>query len=145
LRCKKEINLALVNDAAADLKLSARSFLSESLVLVKQSVRELRTLSYLLHPPFLEELALISVLSWYVEGFTRRSGIQIPLEVCPEPGRLPDDVELALFRVVQGSLTNIYRHAESATASIRLTQRLGRVCSRSRTRAVVCPQGSEMP
>jgi signal transduction histidine kinase len=74
----------------------------------------------LLHPPLLEELGLAAALSWYVEGFTRRSGIRIHFEVPPEMTRLPRDVELALFRIVQESLTNAHRHSASPPVNIRL-------------------------
>jgi signal transduction histidine kinase len=91
----------------------------ESQSLVEQSLTEIRTLSYLLHPPLLDQAGLVSALQWYVEGFTRRSGIFIDLHTQPI-GRLPSDVEMALFRVVQEALSNVRRHSESETASIRL-------------------------
>lgn len=93
--------------------------LGESQSLVEQSLREIRTLSYLLHPPLLDQAGLVSALQWYVEGFTKRSGIYIDLYTQPI-GRLPSDVEMALFRVVQEALSNVRRHSESQTASIRL-------------------------
>jgi signal transduction histidine kinase len=73
--------------------------------LVKESVKEIRTLSYLLHPPLLEEHGLVSALSWYLEGFTRRSVIHVDVDVPPELGRLPAEVELTLFRIVQGKVS----------------------------------------
>lgn len=92
----------------------------------EQSLREIRTLSYLLHPPLLDQAGLVSALQWYVEGFTKRSGIFV--EVFAEPiGRLQSEVEMALFRVVQEALSNVRRHAESETATIRLTRRDGEV------------------
>jgi signal transduction histidine kinase len=79
-----------------------------------------RTLAYLLHPPLLDEVGLLPAVRWYVEGFTGRSGIHVDLDL-GEFERLPGAMELALFRVIQESLTNIHRHAGSTTASIRLT------------------------
>jgi signal transduction histidine kinase len=83
----------------------------------------MRTLSYLLHPPLLDEDGLPSALAWYADGFAERSGIKIDLKVSPNFGRLPQEVETTLFRVVQESLTNVHRHSKSPIASIRLSRR----------------------
>lgn len=91
--------------------------------LVQQLHREIRTTSYLLHPPLLDEAGLYSALSWYVQGVSQRSGIGIQLEISEGFGRLTRDLELAIFRLVQESLTNIHRHSGSKTASIRLERR----------------------
>ena len=88
--------------------------------LVQQLHREIRTTSYLLHPPLLDECGLASALSWYVQGLAERSGIAITLNIGEHFGRLPGEMELAIFRIVQECLTNIHRHAESKTASIRV-------------------------
>lgn len=82
--------------------------------------REIRTTSYLLHPPLLDENGLYSAVSWYVQGLLERSGLDIRLDIPKDFGRLPRDVELVIFRFVQECLTNIHRHAESATALIRM-------------------------
>jgi len=97
-----------------------RAVLDESVELAERSMRSVRTLSYLLHPPFLDEAGLLSALRWYAKGFADRSGIAIDLDVPATFGRLPQDVETTLFRVVQEALTNVHRHARSSTASIRL-------------------------
>ena len=76
-------------------------------------------LAYLLHPPLLDEMGLLSAVRWYAEGFTKRSGISVAMDL-GEVARLPGPIETALFRVVQESLTNVHRHASTATASIRL-------------------------
>jgi signal transduction histidine kinase len=83
---------------------------------------EIRTLSYLLHPPFLDETGLLSALRWYAAGFGQRSGIVVDLDLPESLERLPLDTETALFRIVQESLINIHRHAASETARIRLVQ-----------------------
>jgi PAS domain S-box-containing protein len=93
--------------------------IDDSLALVEQSIKEIRTLSYLLHPPLMDELGLVSALEWYTAGFEQRSGIAVHFEA-EDVGRLPPDVETAVFRIVQEALTNIHRHAESAVATIRL-------------------------
>jgi len=87
---------------------------------VQQLHREIRTTSYLLHPPLLDECGLASAVNWYVEGLTRRSGIAIELDVPNPLGRLPGEMELAIFRFVQECLTNIHRHSGSKAASIRI-------------------------
>lgn len=87
---------------------------------VQQLYREIRTTSYLLHPPLLDEAGLSSALSWYIEGLSERSDLVITLEISDTLGRLPRDMELAIFRVVQECLTNIHRHSGSKTALIRI-------------------------
>jgi signal transduction histidine kinase len=98
------------------------SLIAESQSLVEQSLQEIRTLSYLLHPPLLDQAGLVSALQWYVQGFTKRSGIYIDLFAQPI-GRLPSDIEMALFRVVQEGLTNVRRHSGSEIAKIRLERK----------------------
>jgi signal transduction histidine kinase len=88
--------------------------------LLQLSIRELRTVSYLLHPPLLDEGGLRLALQNFVEGFSERTGIAVDLEVSPEVDRLPPEVELVLFRVVQEALGNVARHSGSKTATIRL-------------------------
>ncbi|MGC2720122.1 MAG: sensor histidine kinase [Candidatus Acidiferrales bacterium] len=92
--------------------------LQDALELLDRCTAEVRTMSYLLHPPLLEEVGLSSAIRWYVEGFTKRSDIRIDLHMADDLARLPQAVELALFRVLQESLTNVHRHAESTVARI---------------------------
>ena len=116
------MNLSVVREAAAALDARAQRVLNESLELADQCIRELRTFSYLLHPPILDDRGLAPALSGYAEGFAGRSGIAVKLDLTPDLGRLPQEVELMLFRVVQESLTNIHRHSGSRTATIRLAR-----------------------
>jgi PAS domain S-box-containing protein len=88
--------------------------------IVQQLHREIRTTSYLLHPPLLDESGLYSALSWYLQGLLERSGLEVQLDISKEFGRLPPAMELVIFRLVQECLTNIHRHSESETASIRI-------------------------
>jgi PAS domain S-box-containing protein len=85
---------------------------------VRQLHREIRTTSYLLHPPLLDEAGLSSALSWYVQGVAERSGLEISLDVSQQVGRLPREMELVVFRLVQECLTNVHRHSGSKSASI---------------------------
>ena len=94
--------------------------LEEASEITKVCIKEVRTVSHLLHPPLLEELGLASAVRWYVEGFSGRSGIRVQIEMPEELVRLGNDVELVLFRVLQESLTNIHRHSGSRTATIRI-------------------------
>ena len=94
---------------------------TETLELAQGMSQEVRTVSYLLHPPLLDEAGLASALRWYVEGFSERSNIQVQLDVPEDFERLPQEIETALFRTVQECLTNIHRHSASPVARIQLS------------------------
>jgi signal transduction histidine kinase len=93
---------------------------SDCLRLVDQSITEVRTMSYLLYPPMLEEMGLEMAIGWYLDGFAKRSGVQTTFDMPQPVGRVHRDVELAIFRILQESLTNIHRHSGSSTAQVRL-------------------------
>ncbi len=95
------------------------TLVAESRQLLDHCLSETRTLSHLLHPPLLDETGFASAAQWYVEGFARRSGVDIQLRL-PPLQRLPANVELMLFRVLQETLNNIHRHAESNKAEVSL-------------------------
>jgi PAS domain S-box-containing protein len=116
------MNLSVLNESAHELNPRAQRALAESEALVDQCLREIRTVSYLLHPPELDYLGLQSALVRYIDGFVQRSGIQIELDVSPDLGRLPQELEVAIFRIVQECLTNIHRHSGSHTASVSLNR-----------------------
>src|SRR6202521_522028 len=99
------------------------SQLDECSQLIEEAIKEVRTISYVLYPPMLEELGLKSAIPWYLEGFAKRSGIKATFEVSSDFDRIPVDLELALFRVLQESLTNVHRHSGSSTARARLLTR----------------------
>ena len=94
--------------------------LAECRRLCRESHEEVRTLSYLLHPPLLDELGLVRALNWYIDGFVRRAQIEVRFDVTSEICRLPLEMETDLFRVVQEALTNIRRHSGSHKAGISL-------------------------
>jgi CheY-like chemotaxis protein len=98
----------------------SRRALSECANLTKQVSEEIRTLSYMLHPPLLDELGLASGLKWYVVGFERRTGIAVDVDIPRGFRRLPPDVELTFFRIVQESLTNVHRYSGSTKAFVRV-------------------------
>jgi PAS domain S-box-containing protein len=120
------MDLAAIGKLLRNAESRVQQKLIESRELVNQCINEIRTVSYLLHPPLLDELGLDSAMRNYVEGFSRRSGIEVNLEL-PDLGSLSRDTELAIFRVVQESLTNIHRHSGSQTASILLGRHNGDV------------------
>jgi signal transduction histidine kinase len=100
---------------------------SECLRLVDQSITEVRTMSYLLYPPMLEEMGLEMAIGWYLDGFSKRSGVQTSFEMPQPVGRVHRDAELAIFRILQESLTNIHRHSGSPIAQVRLVKTDGDV------------------
>jgi signal transduction histidine kinase len=104
-----------------------RSALDEAERLADQCARELRTLSYLLHPPLLDEMGLAAALRGYIDGFSKRSGVEVILDMPEDIQRLPREVETTLFRIVQESLTNVHRHAGSPTAHVRLALEPGAI------------------
>jgi signal transduction histidine kinase len=89
--------------------------------LTEEALKEVRTISYLLYPPMLEELGLKSAVAWYLGGFAQRSGIKTSFTATSGFPRLAGDVELALFRVLQESLTNVHRHSGSTVADVELS------------------------
>jgi signal transduction histidine kinase len=107
------------------LPVSAKPIVGQVEEALQQSIREVRTVSYLLHPPLLDEMGLGPALRCYVDGYMERSGLAVDLEIAPDIDRLPPDTEMAVFRVVQEALTNVSRHSQSPTARIRLARKKG--------------------
>jgi PAS domain S-box-containing protein len=114
------LNLSLVESQNGNMAPHTAKAIRESVGLVQELSRELRTISHLLHPPLLDEVGLASGLRSYMEGFTERSKIKVELQLPEDLGRLPQDLETAIFRIVQESLTNIHRHSESQAAKVRI-------------------------
>jgi PAS domain S-box-containing protein len=122
-------NLALLGMSLARIEVDAKrdpAGMSKSIKdaqnLVQDLTQEIRTTSYLLHPPMLDESGLASALRWYTEGLAERSGLSIELNIPDDLGRFAPEVELAIFRLVQECLTNIHRHSGSKTAAIRIAR-----------------------
>jgi signal transduction histidine kinase len=111
---------AKMNLAMLGKSLPENALIAECLKLLDQAMTETRTISHLLHPPLLDETGFESAARWYVEGFAKRSGIQTTLDMPEDLGRLPSSLELALFRVLQESLTNVHRHSTSKRADVSL-------------------------
>jgi PAS domain S-box-containing protein len=117
------MNISIVQSEAYKLSPAAAKCVSENAGLLEDVSKEIRTISHLLHPPLLDEAGLASALNWYTQGFAERSKIGVDLEIPADFGRLPNDTEIAIFRIVQECLTNIHRHSGSATAAIRIRQK----------------------
>jgi two-component system NarL family sensor kinase len=86
--------------------------------LADQAIEELRTMAYLLHPPLLDEVGFACAAEWYIEGFAKRSGVNLSMEIATHPERMPRSMETALFRVLQESLTNVHRHSKAAHVTV---------------------------
>ncbi|MGB6307846.1 MAG: PAS domain S-box protein [Steroidobacteraceae bacterium] len=115
-----ELGLAQLMHDSSSIGAEQRELLEHCARLATQCSTEIRTASYLLHPPLLDELGLLSALRWLADGFRQRSTIEVRLDLPVAMQRLPRDDELSLFRVAQEALTNIHRHADSPWAAIRL-------------------------
>ena len=117
------MNSVLVEAETHKVSAPAAKGVSENAAMVKEVSKQIRTISYLLHPPLLDEVGLGSALRCYVEGFSERSKIDVKLDIPMDLARFSEEVELSIFRLVQECLTNIHRHSGSPTARIRITQK----------------------
>jgi signal transduction histidine kinase len=105
---------------ADNLNLESAGVLRQNALFVEQLSKEIRTISHLLHPPLLDEVGLMPAIKSFAGGFAERSNVMVAVELSPEIGRLAPNVEISIFRIVQECLTNVYRHSESKTASIKI-------------------------
>jgi signal transduction histidine kinase len=133
------LDLESVQEESVALSDRARSALARTMSLARQSLQEIRTFSYLLHPPVLDALGLLPALRVFIEGFSRRSGIRIVSEMPNSLPRMPDDWEMAVFRVVQEGLTNVQRHSRSQSAEVRFSVASGMATLR------VINEGASLP
>jgi PAS domain S-box-containing protein len=117
-----KMNLEMVKREGTSMEERHRALLEESAETLEKCVQEVRSVSYVLHPPLLDELGLLAALRWYTAGFAERSGIEVNLNAPSVFSRLPSEMELALFRIVQESLTNVQRHSGSASAWVTLSE-----------------------
>ena len=114
------LNIAVIQAQSRKLDSAGAAAVSENAALVAQISREIRIISHLLHPPLLDVAGLASALRWYVDGFSERSKIKVDLDIPDEVRRLSDEMEIAIFRMIQECLTNIHRHSGGASAKIRV-------------------------
>jgi two-component system, NarL family, sensor kinase len=121
------VNLSRIENLLPDSAPKVKNLVADTAAMAEQTSREIRTISYLLHPPLLEEAGLTAAIGWLANGFTQRSGIKTEVDMPPELERLPSDIEVTLFRIVQETLTNVARHSGSKTAFIKLTRQPGEI------------------
>jgi signal transduction histidine kinase len=114
------MNNGLALMQADKLSPTAGNALRQNTALVQQLSKEIRTISHLLHPPLLDEIGLLPAIKMFADGFAERSSIKVGVDFSPDIGRLTPKVEISIFRIVQECLTNVYRHSESKTASIKI-------------------------
>jgi signal transduction histidine kinase len=133
------MNLGAVRKQSDKLDAKGAKAVAETIVLVEEIDRQIRTISHLLHPPLLDEAGLGSALRWYVDGFSERSKISVDLSIPSDFGRLPNDMEIAIFRIVQECLTNIHRHSGSSTATISIGAEDSRILVRVQDRGKGIP------
>jgi PAS domain S-box-containing protein len=107
---------------------SVRGAAADASQMVDRAIKQVRTISHLLHPPLLDEVGLVSALRWYLEGLSERSGIDIHLQVDPaDLGRLKPELETAIFRIIQEALTNMFRHSGAHNGVVSLNETEGRI------------------
>ena len=111
---------------------AAMAYVLEVAELADQAIAEIRTMSYLLHPPLLDEVGFACAAEWYVEGFAKRSGVAVHLDMATDRERLPMSIEIALFRVLQESLTNVHRHSGASEVTVCFRHQLGKVILETR-------------
>jgi signal transduction histidine kinase len=134
------LNNGLVFKESEKLSPAAADALGQNRLLVEQLSAEIRTISHLLHPPLLDEIGLLPAIKMFAEGFGERSSVRVTVELSPEIGRLPPNMEISIFRIVQECLTNVYRHSGSKTARIKVWLSEEKLLTLQ-----VCDEGKGMP
>ncbi len=134
-----EIELSRIQRQLGGPESPAGGSLTQCVKLARQCSQEIRTMSYLLHPPLLDEMGLVSAVRWFLDGFAQRSGIEVSFHASEGFERLPEQIELTLFRIVQECLSNIHRSSGSKTADIRLVR------EKRSVRLEVSDQGEGIP
>lgn len=139
------MNMNRLRKESAHLDPATSSLLDDSTVMVNQVSREIRTISHLLHPPLLDVAGLTSALRWYIDGFSERSHIRVDLNLPADLGRLSSDIEIAIFRIVQECLTNVYRHSGSDSCSVTIARQGGHLRLEIRDRGKGIPRTGKTP
>jgi signal transduction histidine kinase len=131
-----KINLSQLEDGG---RVDRPKLVRETIELTDYAIQEVRTISHLLHPPLMEELGFLSAARWYVDEYGKRSQIRVSLSVDEPIKRLPREIEIALFRVLQEALTNVYRHAAAQTVDVRIQ------CRDEHVALIVADDGKGIP
>lgn len=140
---KMKLGMVVRKNPALDEE--GRRQIDQFAALLDQCIKEVRTISYLLYPPMLEERGLKSAIEWYLEGFRERTGLTVNFDTPAKLERPSRDVELAFFRVLQESLTNVVKHSGSSTVDIQLSVQNGKVDLTVRDYGTGLAQASEVP
>jgi PAS domain S-box-containing protein len=138
------MNISAVKHEAHKLSPETAKLVDDNAAMVDEISSEIRTISHLLHPPLLDEVGLPSALRWYIEGFAQRSKIEASLEMSENLVRLPQDVEITIFRAVQECLTNIHRHSGSPSCSVKLVDEESQLRIEIRDSGRGIPQGKQL-
>lgn len=139
-----KMSLGLLRSELPEKKELAHELLASAIEFADGAIREVRTVSYLMHPPLLDEAGLASALRWYADGFAKRSGIQVCVDVPEDFGRHSQEIETTAFRIVQEALTNVHRYSGSRTARIRLEAKNGRIRAEVRDEGCGLPPAGEV-
>jgi PAS domain S-box-containing protein len=115
-----KMNLEVIETMDSVLSAVQKSALREAVTLLERSMKEIRVISHLLHPPLLDEIGLQAAVPWYLTSFSERSGIRVDLEMPPDITKMPDQIELTVFRILQECLTNVHRHSGSRVAKVKI-------------------------
>jgi signal transduction histidine kinase len=134
------MNNDLIQRQINRLSPEAGEALRQNALLVEELSMEIRTITHILHPPLLDEVGLMPAIKMFAEGFAERSDVRVDLELSPEIGRLSPNMEISVFRIVQECVTNIYRHSESKTATIKIWPHPENLLN-----VQVCDEGKGMP
>ncbi len=143
-----KMNLSRLHESLPKRKRLVQTLYRSSVELADAAVREVRTVSYLMHPPLLDEAGLGPALRWFARGFAERSKIVVTVDIADDFGRASQEVETTVFRVVQEALTNVHRYSGSSTARIRITRENGRLLAEVRDEGcglTIASQGSQSP
>jgi signal transduction histidine kinase len=143
-----KMNLSRLHESLPKSRKLAQTLWRTSVELADAAVREVRTVSYLMHPPLLDEAGLAPALRWYARGFAERSKIVVTVDIADDFGRASQEVEMTVFRVVQEALTNVHRYSGSKTAGIHVWREGGRLFAEVKDEGcglTVASQGSQTP
>ena len=138
------MNTASIKMESGQLSPEVAQLVDDNARMVEEISNEIRTMSHLLHPPLLDEVGLSSAIRWYIEGFAERSKIETVLEIPEKMDRLPQNMEIAVFRAVQECLTNIHRHSGSSSCSVKVSREDGNLLVEVKDSGRGIPQAKQL-
>jgi two-component system NarL family sensor kinase len=138
------MNTASIKLESSQLSPDVVQLLDDNAKMVQEISSEIRTMSHLLHPPLLDEVGLSSAIRWYIEGFAERSKIETTLDIPEKMERLPQNMEIAVFRAIQECLTNIHRHSGSSSCSVKVFRDSGNLIVEVKDAGRGIPQAKQL-